>query len=277
MSGRWKAGFRWFCNRCTSEPEQLKSDILDSVKSMLSDFQDEMTMRMKALESSIISTKTVTKDPLPKEFAEVVKEAVMQSQHDQSHNGHVGIKVNASGNSKLVHNKEVLVVKPKRGSSVNPTELAAVSRNIDDALRTVPVESCRETKSGAVVMKFPSKEAKKDASTAISNCLGDESQYTVSEPKKLLPKITLVGLPKSFPDCDILDGILNKNRKLNELKNEGYTLELIFTKTKGDFKHAVIRVSPEICASIQRKNWYVYVGLTKWKVYDMFWVTQCYH
>ena len=54
-------------------------------------------------------------------------------------------------------------------------------------------------------------------------------------------------------------------------------MELIFTKTKGDFKHAVIRVSPEIRASIQRENWYVYVGLDKCKVYDRFWVTQCYH
>ena len=277
MSARWKAGFRWFCDRCTLEPEQLKFDILDSVKTMLSEFQEEMSLSMKALESKVLSTKTLAKDPLPREFAEVVKEAVKQSKNDRGHNGQFGIKVNASGNNKVVHSKEVLVVKPKKGSSVSPTELAAVSHDIDGALRCVPVESCRETKSGAVVMKFPSKEAKNEASTAISNCLGEESHYTVSEPKKLLPKITLVGLPKSFPDCDILDGILNKNGKLKELRNDGHTLEIIFTKIKGDFKHAVIRVSPEIRASIQRENWYVFVGLNKCKVYDRFWVTQCYH
>ena len=88
---------------------------------------------------------------------------------------------------------------------------------------------------------------------------------------------SMIFLPKSFPDCDIIDGILNKNRKLKELKGEGCILELILTKTKGDFKHAVIKVSPEIRASIQRDDWYVYVGLNKCKVYDRFWVTQCYH
>ena len=72
--------------------------------------------------------------------------------------------MNALGNSKVVHSKEVLVIKLKRDSSVGPTELAAVLRDIDSALRSVTVESCRETKSGAVVMNFPSKEAKKDAS-----------------------------------------------------------------------------------------------------------------
>ena len=277
MSGRSKAGFRWFCDRCTLKPDHLKFDILDSVKSMLSEFHEEILNRMKTLESNIQSTKTVSKDPLPKAFAEVVKEAVKQSKHDLGQNENVGIKMSASVNNKVIQSKEVLVVKPKRGSSVGPAELAAVSRDIDGALRCVPVESCKETKSGAVVMKFPSKEAKNDASTAISNCLGEESQYTVSEPKKLLPKITLVGLPKSFPDCDIIDGIVNKNVKVKELKNEGYTLELIFTKTKGDFKHAVIRVSPEIRASIQKDDWFVFVGLNKCKVYDRFWVTQCYH
>ena len=34
---------------------------------------------MTALESNVQSTKTVTEDPLPRAFAEVVKEAVMQS------------------------------------------------------------------------------------------------------------------------------------------------------------------------------------------------------
>ena len=71
----------------------------------------------------------------------------------------------------------------------------------------------------------------------------------------MLPKITLVDLPKSFPDCDIIDGNLNENGKLEELTNVAHTLELIFTTIKDDFKHAVNRVSPEIRASIQRENW----------------------
>ena len=79
----------------------------------------------------------------------------MQSKYNREHIGHFDIEVNASGNSKVAHSKEVLV-KLKRGSPVGSTELAVVSRNVDGALRSVPVESCRETKSGSVVLKFPS-------------------------------------------------------------------------------------------------------------------------
>ena len=80
----------------------------------------------------------------------------MQSEYDREHIGHFDTEVNALGNSKVAHSKEVLVVKLKRGSHVGSIELAVVSRNIDGALRSVPVESCRETKSGSVVLKFPS-------------------------------------------------------------------------------------------------------------------------
>ena len=73
------------------------------------------------------------------------------------------------------------------------------------------------------------------------------------EPRKLLPKSTLVGLLKLFPDCDVVESVLCKNEKLKELRNEGHTLGLVFMKTKGDFKYAVIRISPEIRASIQRE------------------------
>ena len=42
ISARWKAGFRWFCDRCTMEPEHLKFYILDSVKTVLSEFREEI-------------------------------------------------------------------------------------------------------------------------------------------------------------------------------------------------------------------------------------------
>ena len=87
------------------EPEQLKLDILDSVKSVLSEFREEMSTRMKALESNIQSAETVARDPLPQSFAAVVKEAVMQSKHDLGQNGNVGVKVNASVTNKVIQSK----------------------------------------------------------------------------------------------------------------------------------------------------------------------------
>jgi len=82
------------------------------------------------------------------------------------------VKVDTSGKSKVVHSQEVLVVKPKVGITANAAQMASVTSSIEGALRDVPVESCRETKSGALVVKFPSK---------------DNSSYIVFEPKK--PKL----------------------------------------------------------------------------------------
>ena len=45
---------------------------------MHSDFKEEMSTRMKALEYATQSTKTVSSDSMPKKFAEIVKEVVMQ-------------------------------------------------------------------------------------------------------------------------------------------------------------------------------------------------------
>ena len=103
MGGCWKVGFRWFCNQCTLETEQLKLDIQDNVKSMLSEFWEEMSIRMKTLQLNVQCAKTVTKYLILQEFAEVIKKAVIQSMYEWGSNGHVVVRMNATGTRKVVH------------------------------------------------------------------------------------------------------------------------------------------------------------------------------
>ena len=59
---------------------------------------------------------------------------------------------------------------------------------ISEALDDIQVSSCNKTKSGGLVVKFPNTKAMRDASQAISNRLGPDSEVNITEPKMMLPK-----------------------------------------------------------------------------------------
>ena len=89
--------------------------------------------------------------------------------------------------------------------------------------------------------------------------------------------MTVVGIPVSLPDGEITTSIIEKSAEIRDLVGKGCTLELCFTKAKGEYKHAVVKMSPEIRSLISNRNGQIYVGLNSCKAYDRFWVTQCYH
>ena len=186
------------------------------------------------------------------------------------------ITIKANGKTKTVHTQQVLIVKPKT-DHVDKAKLAAAALDIEGALRTIPVKDVRETKKGALLVKLPTAEAKKDAGEAMNAIFGDSSEFTVSEPNKTLPKMTIVGIPLTCPDNEILSSILEKNKDIRNLKQKGCTLEFLFAKPASESKTAVIKMSPEIRTSIERDSSRVYVGLSRCRAYDRFWVTQCYH
>ena len=53
-------------------------------------------------------------------------------------------------------------------------------------------------------------EAKAEAKTLVGSS-ADFVEVAVSEPKKMLPKMTLLDVPPSLPDGEIVSGILDKN------------------------------------------------------------------
>ena len=62
----------------------------------------------------------------------------------------------------------------------------------------------------------------------------------MSEPEKLKPTATVVITPVSLLDSEIVASITGKSTDIKQSVNKGCTLELCFTKTKEDYKHAVI-------------------------------------
>ena len=131
----------------------------------------------------------------------------------------------------------------------------------------------------SLVVKLPTAEAKSETSDLMSSCFENNNDFVVSQPKKMLPKMTLTGIPSSFPEGEIVDGILSKNKKIKNLCEEGLHLSLLFVKQKDQSEHkvAVLKMAPEIRKAVNETGGYVYLGLSRCRAYDRFWVTQCFH
>jgi len=83
--------------------------------------------------------------------------------------------------------------------------------------------------------------------------LGNNSDLAISEPKKILPKITIAGIQSAIPDGEVID-INVKNKEIGDLVRSGHMFTLNFMKDKGNYKCAFIKMSPEIRAVIEKKT-----------------------
>ena len=208
----------------------------------------------------------------PESFAAIVRQTVSEVKRSEEQ----GTKVTDRGKTRVITNKEVLVIKPKKIEGTS-TSLPPVQMNdIQNILKSVPVKSCRGTNSGGVVVRFPNEDAKAQAN-ALMEPLVTSSNITVSEPRKMLPKMTLLDIPTSLSDEDIIPGIKSKNTKIKDLIDNGHTLSLVFTRTKDNKKMAVLKMSPEIRMAIVQNGGRIFIGLTSCRAYDRFWATQCHH
>ena len=76
----------------------------------------------------------------------------------------------------------------------------------------------------------------------------------MSEPKKMLPKMTLLDVPLSLPDGEIISGILDKNLQIKELLNAGHALTLVFSTVRDEKTMAVLKMSPDVRNAIARSG-----------------------
>ena len=287
-----KPGFRWFCSDCdmlldgifaeaksSAEIEaRVTSDVL-ALNNTMMEFKKQVVDRFTALESKIDLSSAAASGPSsqPETFANILKAALDDSNVDQRRTPDSGITINAFGQSRTVHEQQVLVIKSKTGGKADAEKIARAASSIEGSLKSVPVRGLKETKSGSLVVKFPTREAKVKAASLMTECFDDSSEFMVSEPKKMMPKMTLTGISATLTDEEIIPSIREKNKNIDELVERGFSLSLIFSKMKDGNKYAVLKMSPEIRLAIERANKYIYVGLNRCKAYDRFWVTQCYH
>lgn len=283
MSKRFKFGFRWFCDNCSRDVDYLLAEkavadrlekVVEGVTSVVSDSMAAMSERLNDLKGKLGSDSGSAQDLSQNKtnFAGILREALEEAKCEKG-----STIINDRGNSKAIKDQNVLVVKPTNTSGDTNTSVAQSIDGVKESLEDIPVKSCKPTKTGGLVIKFPSKEIMNSAANVMNACLGDAPVLCVSEPKKMLPKMTVVDIPKSMLDEEIMSSILRKNAGIKRLVDTGLSLSLLFAREKEHSKTVILKMAPEIRKEIVNAGGFLYVGLSHCRAFDRVWVRQCYH
>ena len=128
--------------------------------------------------------------------------------------------------------------------------------SIENISKSAPVSSCRKSKTGGIRVKFTNGEAKAEASTLMGT-----ADVVVSEPKKMLPKMTLTEFPTTLPDEEIVLAMNSKNSKIKDLIDNGHALSPTFTRVRDQRKITVLKMTPEIRSTIVLNGGRIFLGL----------------
>ena len=152
---------------------------------------------------------------------------------------------------------------------------------IEVALKDVSVRSARITKDGNMVVNLPDNSSKTKASEKLAQILKDS--VSLENPKKILPKITIIGLPCDLDKETLARDITEKDENLKTMI-EGGTFDIIgcwdIKDRSGEVisKKIALKVSPDIRKYlIENNRGYIYINLARYRVYDRFVVPQCFH
>ena len=99
-----------------------------------------------------------------------------------------------------------------------------------------------------------------------------------------MPKITIIGVPNDITDEALVSQICDKDAFLNSEIHNDETFSVIKSWTINrysgtqKFKILMVKCSPQIKKHIMKDNdGYVYVGRSRCKSFDHFFVPHCYH
>jgi hypothetical protein len=160
-------------------------------------------------------------------------------------------------------------------------------------------------KSKKISIGFPSAEVREKAKDLlIASKILEPDGYTAKDATKMLPKVTIYGVPTDIMDCVnydstnneaetrdeekkvIVNRIVEKNPAIDQLCRDGHTLSVIFvqpstrTRNQSEQKELTIglKVSPSIYNTIfEQQNGSLYLGSRRHSVHDRFHVKTCYH
>ena len=175
--------------------------------------------------------------------------------------------------SEVVRTPPTIVLKPKETSGGDDRD--AMETRIGEALKSVNVSSARITSGGNCIVSVPNEVSHKKATEILQSTMSDE--YTIHEENKLAPKLTVTNVSTNIADADFIPALREKDPNIDEMLLSGETFEVLRSSNSGNVKNLVLRCSPKIRNYIVETNaGWVYLNLGRCKVYDRFFVPQCY-
>ena len=196
-------------------------------------------------------------------------------------------------------NEDVIILSNIDGKTCAPVE--AVKRKVSEKFKKIPFDFANDrSKSKKIAIRFKNTKAAEDGIKAISSSeFLTELGYKYDDATKMLPKITLSGIPRFVVNGSnhndltedqrreeekklIVSEILDKNHCINELVSQGHTLQVVYLSkfNNGELNNVTVglKVSPLIRTTVlSEQSGYVFIGGRKLLFKDRFHVKQCYH
>ena len=174
-----------------------------------------------------------------------------------------------------------ILLKPK--FEVKEDERPVINTKFSDALKKVNVKNARVSGNGYLIVNVPDKVSHEKATNSLRDVFAEN--FSFEAPKRLLPKLTLAGVPRSIDDSRVIQCICDKDENIFEMVNSGEICEVIkSTEMRGRpgenslYKSVVLKCSAKVRNYVMNSNGgYIYIELVRCKAYDRFFVPQCYH
>ena len=182
--------------------------------------------------------------------------------------------------SDTVKEPPVIVVKPSN-QSVN-IDRSEIEQLAESALINVKVKSARVNERGSLIVQVTDEKEHKNATERLTSSFSPN--FTIEAPKLFLPKLTILNVPSHFSDANLLDGLCAKDDNFKQMLEGGESIEIIKCWDIKDgsgvisSKKIVVKCSPRVRKYImETNNGYVYLNLSRCKVFDRYFVKKCYH
>ena len=149
---------------------------------------------------------------------------------------------------------------------------------INSKNKGIKVDNINRTKTGGILMAFPSFKDLENSKLILDNASSDIELSTKS-PNKVLPKIAISNIDSAVPSSQIVNVLLDKNPELkSEMNLSNSVFELVFSKidTSSHCQTAIVKCSSNIRAHIM-KSGFLFIDCDKCHCSDHLFVHQCSH
>ena len=177
--------------------------------------------------------------------------------------------------------KSVPAIVMKKANGSEDISREEIENKMKSALKGVRVNKTVVKNNGTMVVEVPNHES---YSNAVSSLRTEFSSFSVEASKKLVPKITILNVPLYLGNDDLITEICDKDEFLKGCidRDEEFTIinswDVKDRVGKISSKKVAIKCSPMIRNHIINDNdGFIYLSLVRCRVFDRFYVPQCYH
>lgn len=175
--------------------------------------------------------------------------------------------------SNAVKSKSMIVIKPRDTSQTNSRTKRDIMKNIDPVDLNLKVSQVKQVKDGGLFISCEDSEGADNIKKIVREKLSPD--YRVSDVKKFLPKVKIVGLDENYPADEIVKFLRGQN---NVISNSSHlrVLKTWATNKNSEIFQAIIEMDADTYTMVMKQG-KLFVNFDVCSVYDATELMICYN